>query len=79
MHVESVTASMREFLEWVAFQPRTYADAMDAWQSHCPRFTLWEDALEAGLIELEQPAAISSAARLRLTDRGQAALVQPRV
>lgn len=65
---------MREFLVWVAFRPRTYADAMDAWQSHCPRFTLWEDALDAGLIELERPAGTSSAARLRLTDRGQAAL-----
>jgi hypothetical protein len=69
--VEIVTAPMREFLEWVAFRPRTYADAMEAWQSHCPRFTLWEDALERDLIELENGSATSS---LRLTSSGQAAL-----
>jgi len=65
---------MREFLVWVAFRPRTYADVMDAWQSHCPRYTLWEDALEAGLVELEAGSEGLGAARARLTDGGRAAL-----
>jgi hypothetical protein len=69
-----LSAPMREFLVWVAFRPRTHADAMEAWQSHCPRFTLWEDALEAGLIELESSCGPLGSARLRLTGRGQAAL-----
>ena len=43
-----VSAAMREFLVWVAFRDRTYADTMEAWGSHCPRFTLWEDALDQG-------------------------------
>jgi hypothetical protein len=67
--VEPLSAPMREFLAWVAFRPRTHADAMDAWQSHCPRFTLWEDALDGGLIDLE-----AGSARVRLTARGEAAL-----
>jgi hypothetical protein len=45
---EVVAAAMREFLVWVAFRPRTYADTMEAWGSHCPRFTLWEDAQDLG-------------------------------
>jgi len=49
---------MREFLEWVAFRPRTRADAMEAWGSHCPRFTQWEDALEDGLVQLHAEGAI---------------------
>ncbi|MBV9543733.1 MAG: hypothetical protein JOY61_05095 [Chloroflexi bacterium] len=65
---------MREFLAWVAFRPRTHADAMEAWHSHCPRFTLWEDALDAGLIDLEPASASFGSARVRLTARGQAAL-----
>ena len=32
---------MVEFLDWVAFRPRTYADAMEAWRSSCPRLTVW--------------------------------------
>jgi hypothetical protein len=45
---------------------------MDAWQSHCPRFTLWEDALEAGLIEIESCSSSPGSAQVRLTSRGQA-------
>ncbi len=70
----AVDAPMREFLVWVAFRPRTEADAMDAWQSHCPRFTVWEDALDAGLITLEPAPGPLGSARVRLTQCGLAAL-----
>jgi hypothetical protein len=49
---ESVDTLMREFLSWVSTRPRTYEEAMEAWQSHCPRQTIWEDAMIAGLIQL---------------------------
>jgi len=70
--VDVVSAAMREFLVWVAFRPRTYADAMEAWGSHCPRFTLWEDALDQGLIVVEPGLPHSSG--VSLTDRGCAAV-----
>jgi hypothetical protein len=71
---QQVSAPMREFLAWVDFRPRTQADVMDAWQSHCPRFTVWEDALDAGLVELvAQPGPVAGT-RVRLTDAGCAAL-----
>jgi hypothetical protein len=44
---------MREFLMWVSSRPRTYADAMEAWRSTCPRQTVWEDALIDGFIQVE--------------------------
>jgi len=67
---EPISAAMLEFLVWVDFRPRTHADAMEAWQSHCPRFTLWEDALDQELIELVpcDPGANS----VRLTQSGRA-------
>ena len=70
MVAAELSAPMREFLEWVRFRPRTHAEAMEAWQSHCPRFTLWEDALEAGLIELEPRGRGSCAVRLSEQGRG---------
>ena len=33
-----------QFLAWVADRPRTYAEAMEAWRSSCPRLSIWEDA-----------------------------------
>lgn len=43
-----------QFLSWVAERRRTYAEAMEAWQSTCPRHTIWEDAVIAGYVELER-------------------------
>ncbi len=45
---------MLEFLTWVADRRRTYDEAMEAWQSHCPRQTIWEDAIIDGLIQIEE-------------------------
>ena len=51
---ESPELLMLEFLTWVADRRRTYDDAMAAWQSHCPRQTIWEDAIIDGLIQIEE-------------------------
>lgn len=66
----AVSAAMREFLVWVAFRPRTEADVWDAWGSHCPRFTIWEDAQVAGLVKLENVQGRLGSARVCLTERG---------
>ncbi len=69
---EALSAPMLEFLEWVRFRPRTRAEAMEAWGSHCPRFTQWEDALDLGLIELD-PGGRDTCG-VRLSAHGRAAL-----
>jgi hypothetical protein len=43
---------MLELLTWVASHPRTYAEAIDAWQSNCPRYPVWDDALVEGLVQV---------------------------
>jgi len=59
---------MRELLEWVAARPRTYDEAMQAWRSHCPRYTTWEDATLEGLIEvLGDRVVLTEQGRARLT------------
>jgi hypothetical protein len=74
----SVNAPTRELLAWVARCPRTYADAMEAWRSTCPRHTAWEDALDAGLIQIERGGGIGiGEARVTLTPRGRAVLAGP--
>jgi hypothetical protein len=70
---EPVSLLMLEFLLWVSCQPRTYADAMEAWRSTCPRHTVWEDALTDGLIQLEAGSPWSQS-RVILTPRGRAIL-----
>jgi hypothetical protein len=44
-------ALVLDFVEWVAARPRRYADVMDAWKTSCPRLTIWEDAIDEGLVQ----------------------------
>jgi len=67
---ESIETLMQEFLTWVSARPRTYDEAMEAWQSHCPRQTIWEDAVIGGLIELSNDATHSNS-EIMLTPRGK--------
>jgi len=39
-----------DLVEWIAKEPRAYADVMDAWRTSCPRLTVWEDAVDRGLV-----------------------------
>ncbi len=45
-----------DFLEWLAPGPRPYAEVMDAWRTSCPRLTVWEDAMDEGIIENRRAA-----------------------
>ena len=35
---------LRDLVLWISREPRAYVDVMDAWRTHCPRLTIWEDA-----------------------------------
>ena len=58
-------ALTRQLLEWIASAPRTYEEAIETWRSSCPRHSIWEDALEAGLIESGGGAALGLTAEGR--------------
>lgn len=48
-------ALVLDLVEWVAKSPRLYGEVIDAWRTSCPRLTVWEDALERGLVERTAP------------------------
>jgi hypothetical protein len=64
---------MLQFLEWVASRPRSYAQAMDAWRTSCPRLSVWEDALTGGFIQVNGTGTMRQA-EVALTPRGRAIL-----
>ena len=72
MH-EPMTLLTLEFLTWVARRPRTYAEAMEAWASTCPRNSVWDDALIEGLIQVESAGAMNQS-KVTLTPLGKAVL-----
>jgi hypothetical protein len=66
---------MTELLVWVAFRPRTYDEAMEAWRTSCPRMPVWDEALLGGLVEVAGDASTGlHGAPVRLTAKGEAFL-----
>jgi hypothetical protein len=64
-----------QFLAWIAERPRTYADAMEAWRTSCPRLSVWEDAIGDGLVRMAPSlSAAQGEAPVQLTPLGQAIL-----
>jgi hypothetical protein len=61
-----VSALTQQMLEWLAERPRTYAETLEAWKTSCPRLTIWEDAVEAGLVRVDQGAVLVTSAGVAL-------------
>jgi hypothetical protein len=70
---ESANLLMLEFLAWLSSRPRTYAETMNAWQTTCPRHTVWEDAITDELIQLNRSDTLRDP-EVTLTPRGKALL-----
>ena len=63
-------ALMVQFLSWVAEARPSDAAVLEAWQSSCPRLSIWEDALIEGRVAFDG----SRARRVVLTAAGRARL-----
>jgi hypothetical protein len=42
-----------DFVEWIAREPRLYAEVVGTWKTSCPRLTIWEDAADRGYVARE--------------------------
>jgi hypothetical protein len=47
-----------DFVEWIAREPRAYAEVIATWKTSCPRLTIWEDATERGYVARETIAGL---------------------
>ena len=48
---ENIEPLVRDFVEWIAKEPRQYRDVLDAWRTSCPRLMVWEDAADRGFVK----------------------------
>ncbi len=75
---ETLAPLILDLLEWLAASPRSYPEVMDAWRTSCPRLTVWEDAVDAGLVRCTQEGKalaveLTSLGRRTLGENGRAA------
>lgn len=66
---------IRDLVAWCARHQRSYAEVLDAWRTSCPRLTVWEDAIERGLLETRPGGAGTGGGSVGLmvavTDKGR--------
>jgi len=71
---DTVETLILDLLDWLTVRDRTYEEVMDAWRTSCPRFPVWEDANDRGLVRQE---AVNGNCVVRVTPAGLA-LLAPR-
>ena len=65
-------ALLLDLLAWIAVRRRSYGETMEAWRTSCPRLPVWEDAVDAGLIEIVRGRGAGlSRSDVRLTRAGR--------
>jgi hypothetical protein len=69
MSMQTIDPLVLDLIEWVAREPRSHADVMEAWRTSCPRLTVWEEALERRLLRRTNVAG--QGARVVVTPSGQ--------
>lgn len=74
--IQDPDALVLDFVEWIAAGPRRYGDVMEAWKTSCPRLTIWEDAIDQGLV---QRCRIDGELSIEATDAGRDLLARTRV
>lgn len=68
---ETLRPLMLDLVAFVADRPRPYAEVLDAWRTSCPRLTVWEDCVDAGLVVLRDGMVEATAAgRAAMSRRG---------
>jgi hypothetical protein len=58
-----------DLVEWIAREPRLYSEVIETWRTSCPRLTIWEDAVDRGLVARETVAGFGVV--VMVTEDGQ--------
>jgi hypothetical protein len=67
---ETTDALVLDLVEWIAREPRPYAEVIETWRTSCPRLTMWEDAVDRGYVARQPGGTVT------VTERGQSLLRQ---
>ena len=67
--VDTTDPLVLDLVEWIAREPRLYAEVIETWRTSCPRLTIWEDAVDRGYVAREQVAG--TGVRVAITAGGE--------
>jgi hypothetical protein len=67
--VDTTDPLVLDLVEWIAREPRLYAEVIETWRTSCPRLTIWEDAVDRGYVARESVAG--TGVRVTITACGE--------
>jgi hypothetical protein len=67
--VDTTDPLVLDLVEWIAREPRLYAEVIETWRTSCPRLTIWEDAVDRGYVARESVAG--TGVRVTITAGGE--------
>jgi hypothetical protein len=47
---QNIESLLRDMLQWLAREPHSYRESIEAWRTSCPRLQVWEEAFERGFV-----------------------------
>lgn len=65
---------VRDLVAFCAKEPRPLREILENWRTSCPRLTIWEDAVDLGLLER---VSGPEGPEIRVTARGLSSLSTP--
>ena len=68
--MQNIEPLIFDLVEWVAKAPRTHADVMNTWRTSCPRLTVWEDAVDRGLVARKNSKIVVTAQGRKFLKQG---------
>ena len=68
--MQNIEPLIFDLVEWVAKAPRTHADVMNTWRTSCPRLTVWEDAVDRGLVARKNSEIVVTALGRKFLKQG---------
>jgi len=71
--VQTIDPLIIDFLNWLAREPRPYAEVMEFWRTSCPKLPIWEDAVDRGLV-VRRHDSHAGLATVVLTEAGRRTL-----
>jgi hypothetical protein len=66
---DDIESLVFDLVEWVAREPRSYAEVFDTWRTSCPRLPVWEEACDRGLVA--RRSSTSGSAIVVVTEAGR--------
>jgi hypothetical protein len=68
---DALESLILDLLAWLEPRERSYEEVMEAWHTSCPKFPVWEDANDRGLVA---KVRVGDGLMVRITPSGVARL-----